>query len=202
MRIGLVGSAEGDVALLREAVDYLFDDQAVERVIYLETDGTAQRLAQEWSTQIMGDENCDRGFLRRALAIAPHGSPREILELLERDRYANRIRNLYDLPEPPARAIEMCEEKVVVLVHNKALLDAEDIANAFLVVYGSSRRFALNQFGPRTFFSPGAFTGELVFVLERQADGNLALLHVNPRSGAVVAKNVLEGRQSRVVVLS
>jgi len=44
------------------------------------------------------------------------------------------------LPPPPARAIEMIDDRVVLLVHDKAVLDEEDIANAHLIVYGKRSR--------------------------------------------------------------
>ena len=99
-------------------------------------------------------------------------------------------------------AVEVCDEKVVLFVHDKAHLDEEDIANAFLVVYGRSKALALNRFGPRSFFTPGPLSGKRVAVLEREPDGTLALAMFNPETGEPAGHETLVTRRSRVVVQS
>jgi len=87
-------------------------------------------------------------------------------------------------------------------VHDKGQLDAEDIANAFLVVYGRSKTVALNHFGPRTFFSPGPLKAGQVAIIERQRDGNLAIAQLNPETGESLGRTTLQTRLTKMVVLS
>ena len=81
-------------------------------------------------------------------------------------------------------------------------LDEEDIANAFLVVYGRSKACALNRFGPRTFFTPGPLKAGRIAVLEPEADGALAIAQFNPHTGEPAGRDTLLSRQARLVVQS
>ncbi len=202
MRIGLLGPADGNKELLREAADFLLGDCAVDQAVYLGHDDTARRVVDAWAEQVMGGEASEDAFLREARRVALAGTADDIKTLLARDHEVRRLAALRCLPPPPARAVEVCDEKVVLFVHDKAHLDEEDIANAFLVVYGRSKALALNRFGPRSFFTPGPLSGKRVAVLEREPDGTLALAMFNPETGEPAGHETLVTRRSRVVVQS
>lgn len=202
MRIGLLGPADGDAALVRQAAEFLLERASVDQVVYLGTDDSAEVAAAAWALELMGFAATDDKFLERAFDLALGGTPEQIEELLERDQKVRRVAGLRCLPRAPARAVELFEDKVVLFVHDKAQLDAEDIANAFLVVYGRSKGVALNHFGPRTFFSPGPLKAGQVAVIERQRDGNLAIAQLSVQSGEVVGRTTLETRRAKMVVLS
>jgi hypothetical protein len=151
----------------------------------------------------MGENASEDHFLRRTLELSRAGDPAQIDELLKRDADVRRLAALRRLPAPPARAVEMFEDKVVLFVHDKSQLDAEDIANAYLVVYGRSKAVALNHFGPRTFFSPGPLRLGQVAVLERDSDGNVVIVRLDFNSGEVLGRTALQaGGRTKMVVLS
>jgi hypothetical protein len=202
MRIGLLGPADGNTELLREAADFLLGDCGVDQAVYLGNDDSARHVVDKWAEQVMGGEASEDAFLREARRVALSGSAEEIQTLLTRDHEVRRLSALRCLPPPPARAVEVCDEKVVLFVHDKALLDEEDIANAFLVVYGRSKALAINRFGPRSFFTPGPLSGKRVAVLEREVDGTLAIAMFNPETGEPAGHETLIARRSHVVVQS
>jgi hypothetical protein len=214
MRIGLLGPAEADATLVRKAAEFLLDAAGAQQAIYLGADDGAELAYAYWSADVMGQNASDaaRGsahdhneehFLRRTLELSRAGAPAQIEELLKRDAAVHRLTALRRLPPPPARAVEMFEDKVVLFVHDKSMLDAEDIANAYLVVYGRSKAVALNHFGPRTFFSPGPLKLGQVAMLERDGEGNVVIVRLDFQSGEVLGRTALQGGgRTKMVVLS
>jgi hypothetical protein len=53
----------------------------------------------------------------------------------------------------------MFGDRVAVLIHDKALLDEEDIFSAKLLVYGKSDKALVKAIGPRWFMTPGPVGG-------------------------------------------
>lgn len=203
MRIGLLGPADADATLVRKAAEFLLGPGGAEQAIYLGADDGAESAYAAWSADLMGEKANEEQFLRRTLELSRTGAPAQIEELLRRDQAVRRLSALRRLPAAPARAVEMFEDKVVLFVHDKSQLDAEDIANAYLVVYGRSKAVALNHFGPRTFFSPGPLKLGQVAVLERDAEGNVVIVRVDFNSGEVLGRTALQaGGRTKMVVLS
>lgn len=200
MRLGLVGPAEGDVKLLRDAAEFLLGDCGVDEAIYLGVDDTVRRVVDAWSAEVMGGPASEDAFLRAAAKISIDGEAAEISALLKRDQEVRRLSALRCLPPPPARAVEVFDDKVMLFVNDKALLDEEDIANAFLVVYGRGKQLALNRFGPRTFFTPGPLKAGRVALIERENDGSLAIAQFNPQTGEPTGREALFTRGARLVV--
>lgn len=202
MRIGLLGPSEDDPTLLREAAEFLLRDCGVDQAVYLGADELAAQVVQGWAEQVMGGSATEEAFLCEAARLARSGTPEAIRAFLQRDHEVRRLSALRCLPPPPARAVEVVDDKVVLFVHEKSLLDEEDIANAFLVVYGRSKSSALNRFGPRSFFTPGPLRAKRVAVLERESDGSLAIAQFDPQTGEPVGRDVLHGSHARLVVQS
>lgn len=202
MRIGLLGPADDDPALARKAAEFLLGAPDVEQVVYLGADAAIEKAAEAWSRELMGGASDEESFLMRAYELSRTGSAAQIHDFLARDAAAQRLEKLRYLPEPPTRAVEMFEDKVILFVHDKAQLDAEDIANAYLVVYGRSKSMALNHFGPRTFFAPGPLKTGHVACLERRGDNQLVIAQIDFYSGEVVSCTPLSAGRSKVVVLS
>ena len=93
----------------------------------------------------------------------------------------------------------MIDDRIVLVVHDKSVLDEEDIANASLVVYGQSKEILLKRFGPRYFFTPGPLRAQKVGVIEREDDGRLAVAAFAP-SGTPLWREVLAGKGVKVTV--
>jgi hypothetical protein len=82
--------------------------------------------------------------------------------------------------QPPKQAIEMLDDRIVIVVYDKAVLDKDDIANAHIVVYGRSKEALLKQFGPRAFFTPGLLSGGQLGVLSVDTAGTVTVETFTP----------------------
>jgi len=200
MRIGLLGPAEGEPAQLREASEFLLGTAGVDQAIYLGAQDTLRAMVDAWACEVMqGPAGWDH-FLDRAAALALGASSRELDALLAQQRKLERLGALRSLPPPPARAVELFDDKVVLFVHDKAQLDPEDIENALLIVYGRGKQSAMHRFGPRAFFTPGPVAKGCVAILEPTPDGQLAIAQFDPRTSEPRGRELLSGRKPRVVV--
>ncbi|MDB4972815.1 MAG: hypothetical protein JWN48_1156 [Myxococcaceae bacterium] len=186
--------------MLRDAGEFLLGDCGVEQAFYLGSESTFRSTLDSWTSEVMQGAGSDEQFLQQALELALTGEPGAISALLQRDKERQRLSALRALPMPPERAVELFDDKLILFVHDKAQLDQDDIANAFLIVYGRSKQGALHRFGPRTFFTPGPLKLGRVGVLERAADGHLAIAQFDPRTGEPCGREVVHVRRSRMVV--
>lgn len=202
MRIGLLGPAEGNEAALRDAVEFLLGDAGVDQAIYLGHDEhTIERVITEWAREILGSEPGFDAFLERAVELARSGTPEQIEELLGAETALRRLAAIRKLPPPPARAVEMVADRIVLVVHDKSVLDEEDIANAALIVYGSGKKAELRRFGPRYFLTPGPVAEGRVAVLEVEDDGNVSIA-LFETSGLPVWREKMARRTSKMNVVS
>lgn len=198
MRIGLIGPAlASDDESLRDAVEFLLGDAEAEHAIYLGDDDAADRFAARLQVELRGTDT--RSFLDRAVDLACHGTPEQLFEELDADRQLRRLERLRALPASPARAVEIVGDRIVLMVHDKRVLDEDDIANATMIVYGRSDELLLKRFGPRYFFSPGPLAGGKVGLLEADEDGRIALSAYAP-SGEPLWREVLQGKRSKLSV--
>lgn len=196
MRIGLLGPGR-DEAVFREAVRYLLGAADVEQVVYLGEASFLEAATTRWAREL--DVATEDGFLRRALDVAMSGSPEDVEELLARDALTARLARIRKLPPPPARAIELIDDRVVVFVHDKSVLDEEDIANAALVVYGRSSEAGLRRFGKRLFLTPGPLEGRHVGLVEDDAEEG-AVVSLVDLDGKAVAREALIAGSTKMTV--
>jgi len=169
MRIGLIGPALDSKPKLERALELLSGDGAMRQIIYLGGDDAAgQVVAARARVGLDADT-----FLRRAAQLAPRGSADEIVQLLAEERNTSRLGLIRRLPEPPARAIEMMDKWIVLAVHDKAVLDEDDISNAHIIVYGRAEEASLDRFGPRCFFTPGPLSLDQLGCLELMPQGHV-----------------------------
>ncbi|MET0391028.1 MAG: hypothetical protein ABW321_33965 [Polyangiales bacterium] len=171
MRMGIIGKAEGAYQELRSAIELFLRAPDLKQIVYLGDDDAITQMAAHIASEQLDDED----FLRRGVELACHGSPDAIERLLAADREAQRISLLRRLPDPPACAIEMLEKWIVLAVHDKAILEEDDVANAHVIVYGEAPEAAFKRFGPRSFLTPGPLTKGCVGCVELRTDGGLDL---------------------------
>ncbi|MFW6050993.1 MAG: hypothetical protein ACODAU_07455 [Myxococcota bacterium] len=198
MRIGVIGPADGHLDVLREAAEFLLGDAGVDQAIYLGMDDAVDQVVQRWSAEVMGGDGED-AFLDRAAQLALKGTAEDIDALIDADDRRHRLGSLRRLPPPPARAIEMVEDRIVVVVHDKGVLDEEDIANAHVIIYGKSAEPLLKRFGPRCFFTPGPLSDRKVGILEVERDGRTRIGLFEP-NGNPVWRETLQGRGAKIMV--
>jgi hypothetical protein len=178
MRLGFIGPCRGDVAALRPLAELLLFELGVARVVYLGADDALDRAIKGWPERF-GAPPDEQAFLTEAALLAPD-APAEIIEaLLERDRKRHRLADLAALPPPPSRAVEMLDDRVVLMVYDKGVLDEDDVANATAIVWGNAPEAQLRAIGPRVFLTPGWVTapsGPCVATVEYQDDALLCAL--------------------------
>jgi hypothetical protein len=169
VRIGVIGQAGKAKGELRKAVEMFLADPEIKQVIYLGMDGVLESVVAEWAKQNLGESD----FLARGADMACTGSAEQIEALLGEDRSVQRLSAVRRLPDPPARAIEMLEKWIVLAVHDKSILDEDDVANAHLIVYGKANEADFKRFGPRAFLTPGPLNKGKVGRLTLRGDGHL-----------------------------
>jgi hypothetical protein len=197
MRIGVIGPAGKTQDELRRAIELFLADPEIKQIIYLGSDGAAEAAVDEFSRGQL-DEN---EFLTRGAELACHGAPEDIEQLLGQEAAAQGLSRVRRLPDPPARAIEMLEKWIVLAVHDKAILDEDDVANAHVIVYGKSPDADFKRFGPRSFLTPGPLAKGRVGRISLRPDGGLdvALLDLD---GQHVLRESMAPTLAKMVVAS
>jgi hypothetical protein len=155
MRLGLLGPANGDLAGLARCAEFLLNGARVPRAIYLGADDALEDTVGLWAESLVGPDPSDEGVWERALVAAATGSPEQIDAFLRAERARQRLKSLEHLPPEELRTVEMFGDRVAVLIHDKALLDEEDIFSATFLVYGRSSGPLVKKIGPRWFLTPG-----------------------------------------------
>lgn len=195
MRIGLVGPGADAPSQLERALSMLLADATVRHVLYLGDDDAVDPLIAKWSSRGLDEDT----LLSKAASLAVNGDPEEITALLEADRAARRPLAVRKLPALPSRAIEMLDRFIVLGVHDKAVLDEDDIASSHIVVYGKSDGPSLRRFGPRSFFTPGPVQAGHVGILSLEPTGHCEV-SVAMLSGNVILRERLPAPSAKVVV--
>lgn len=155
MRLGLLGPAGTDVGALGKAAEFLLNGARVHRAIYLGNDGALDRAVAAWARKLVGDDPSDDAAWRRAATTAVSGNAAAIDKFVQSERARLRLKSLEALPEGISRTIEMVGDRVAVLIHDKALLDEEDILAANLLFFGKSDAPLVRKIGARWFVTPG-----------------------------------------------
>lgn len=195
MRIGLVGPGADAPAELERALSMLLEDASIRQVLYLGDDDAIDPLIAAWRGRGLDEDT----LLSQAAALALNGSADEISALLEADRAARRPLAVRKLPPLPSRAVEMLDRFIVLGVHDKAVLDEDDIASAHIIVYGKADGPSLRRFGPRSFFTPGPVRGGHVGYLALEPSGQCEVA-VARLSGNVILREHLPAPSAKLVV--
>jgi len=138
MRFGIIGTADGALPELRGAIELFLRDAGLTQVLYLGPDDAIVRVAEQLDAAQLDADS----FLRQAADLACQGTSEAIAQLLAADDDAQRIELVRRLPEPPACAREMLGSWAMLAVHDKAVLEEHDVANAHVpklsIVIGGS----------------------------------------------------------------
>jgi hypothetical protein len=175
VRLALLGPCEGDLWALARAATTALDTLVADQVVYLGTDGALDHVVEEWAQTIGVDATIDDRL--RSDPSLLDAEPAVIAEEVERERARLRLGRLRTLAGPGLRALEILNDRVVLLVDDKAVLDEEDLLPATIIVFGKGEP-TVRRIGSRTFACPGALNvrGQGVILLdEGEASVNIAL---------------------------
>jgi predicted phosphodiesterase len=157
VRIGLASDSFGNLDALERAID-TFGRQRADRVFFLggrcaDVDRVlARRRSGSREVPVPGTDleflSAVRGALERQAGVGNDPGPRIV-------KIASRACPEYESGTPPRKQVDMVDGHICCLVHDKAELSREDIANATVLFHGNSVQAALVQIGPRYFVTPG-----------------------------------------------
>ena len=197
MRLGFIGPAKSDTAALEQAAKLLIVDYEVDQIIYLGEDDALQEFVSAHEDE--GDGDADR-IEHRVAQVAATGSTTDIEDVLRRLRGARYLEKLRVAPRPPTRAMEMLDDRIVMIVRNKGTLGEEDVINSNVVVYGDANELMFKRFGPRCFFCPGPLEGGYVGLLDDHSDTGGVVLKAIGVNGEVWWTEPIQGRGAKVMV--
>jgi len=192
VRLGLLGPADGDVAGLGRAADFLLNVAKVDRAIYLGNDESLESAVVSWAMRLVGHDPTDEGAWERAGELALRGTFAEIDWFVRAQRARLRLRALESLPSGQSRTIEMIGDRVAILIHDKGLLDEEDIFAAHLLIYGRGDKPLVKRIGTRWFLTPGPINS---------AGGGIAVLD-DAKDEIELSIYDVEGKQSSTQLLA
>ena len=159
MRLGLIGPADENLAALARTAEFLLNGAKVTRAIYLGADEAIEDTVSLWAESLVGPDASDEGVWSRAFGVVTSGTTEQLDAFLFAERARLRLKSLERLPPEELRTVEMFGDRVAVLIHDKALLDEEDIFSARLLIYGKSDGALVKAIGPRWFMTPGPVGG-------------------------------------------
>jgi predicted phosphodiesterase len=158
VRIGLASDSHGNLDPLERAIA-LFERAQVDRIFFLggrvaDVDAVlARRRAGPRGAPVPSSDaeflSAVRSALARHAAAGAHTLAGRIV------RVASRACPEYETRKVPAKQMDLVDGRICCLVHDKAELSREDIANASVLFHGNSAAAALVQIGPRCFVTPG-----------------------------------------------
>jgi hypothetical protein len=195
MRLGFIGPADTDADALEQAAKLLICDFEADAVIYLgEDDALLEFVAAHES------EDNEHPIEQRVAQVAATGSPDDIEDVLRKLRGALYLGKLRIAPPPPTRAMEMLDDRIVLIVRHKSTIGEEDVINSNIVVYGDADELMFKRFGPRCFFSPGPLDDGHVGLLDDQSEAGGVVLKAIDLSGDVWWSEPIQGRGAKVMV--
>lgn len=173
MRLALLGPADGNVDALEVAAKFALEAREVDRAVYLGLDGAMDVAVSQWAADLVGGDASEQGVFARAAKTCVRATAEDIDRHLARERARGALRVFESLPNAETRAIEMLGGALVVMIHDKAWLDEEDMLPARVLVFGRSRSPVVKQVGQRWFLSPGSLAEGGLMTLEDAEDAVL-----------------------------
>jgi len=141
-----------------------------------------------------------RAIEQQVAQIAATGSPEEIEDVLRKLRGARYLGKLRVAPPAPRRAMEMLDDRIVIIVRNKTTIGEEDVINSNVVVYGDAKALMFKRFGPRCFFSPGPLGLGHIGLLDDQSETGGVVLKAIDLAGEIVWSEPIQGQGAKVMV--
>jgi predicted phosphodiesterase len=202
LRIGLASDSHGNVPALERALEH-FRRCRVDRVFFLggrAADVDAALALRSGGSRGAPVPESDAEFLtavRGALARQEEAPASDRLDG-RIVRVASRACPEYETGKVPRKQVDLLEGHIACLVHDRAELTRDDIANAALLFHGNAVAPALVQIGPRCFVTPG----HLRTPAPEGRPATFALLEVTAREVVltVYGEGAVELRKDRVFI--
>lgn len=175
MRLALFGPAEGHTEALEAAARFALQ-LGVDRAVYLGVDGALDAVIRDWASRLVGDNPSEAGVWSRAVRACARATPADIDRYIAKERERASLRVFESLPDAETRAVEMLGGALVVMIHDKAELNEEDMLPARVLLFGKSKAAVVKQVGQRWFLSPGSFDEAGLMVLDDADEGILLTL--------------------------
>ena len=195
MRLGFIGPAGTDAAALEQAAKLLICDFEVDTVIYLGEDDALREFVAAHES-----DDSRHTIEQRVAEVAATGSTEDIEDVLRRLRGARYLSKLRVAPPPPTRGMEMLDDRIVLIVRNKAIIGEEDVINSNVVVYGDAKELMFKRFGPRCFFSPGPLDVGHLGLLDDHSEAGGVVLNAIDLNGEISWSEPIQGRGAKVMV--
>ncbi|MGB5194758.1 MAG: hypothetical protein WBN70_17370 [Polyangiales bacterium] len=195
MRLGLIGPANTDTAALERAAKLLIVEYEVDQVIYLGEDDALREFVTAHESEGNGHP-----IEQQVARVAATGSPSDIEDVLVQLRGARYLEKLRVAPRPPTRAMEMLDDRIVLIVRSKTTLGEDDVVNSNVVIYGDARELMFKRFGPRCFFSPGPLAGGRLGLLDDRSEAGGVELRAIDIGGEILWTEPIQGRGAKVMV--
>ena len=193
--MGFIGPADTDAAALEQAAKLLICDLEVDAVIYLGEDDALRDFVAAHESK-----DSDHTIEQRVADVAATGSADDIEDVLRELRGARYLGKLRVAPPAPRRAMEMLDDRIVLIVRNKSTVGEEDVINSNVVVYGDATELMFKRFGPRCFFSPGPLDVGHVGLLDDHSESGGVVLKAINLSGEVAWSEPIQGRGAKMMV--
>jgi hypothetical protein len=193
MRLALLGPAGNRTEALAAAARFVLDQLEVDRAMYLGVDGALDAIVTDWAKELVGEDATEEGLWHRSLHACSSAEPDAIDHYIAAERGRAALRRFEALPDAGTRAVEMLGGALAVIIHDKALLDEEDMLPARLLLFGKSSTPVIKQVGQRWFLSPGSFDHAGIMTLDD--DGDAIALTLYDAATRVVRNEQLSTRK-------
>lgn len=201
-RLGFIGPVanDGGSQYLERAAGLLLDDHGASRAIYLGDQRTFEETVASLASQLVGTQPTDDAIWQRAKQLVDSGPPGDIDEFVRREHARNRLRALERLADGAPCTIEIVGRSIAVVVHDKSVLDEEDIFSADIVIYGHADAPLVRRIGTRWFITPGPLgpAGGLCLFDEADDQAHVTILTTNGET--VESKALPRGRTNKLRV--
>lgn len=199
MRLALLGPAGTRTEALAAAARFALERLEVDRAVYLGVDGALDSVITDWARELVGDNPTEEGVWHRSLHACSEAEAAHIDQYIAAERGRAALRRFEALPDAGTRAVEMLGGALAVMIHDKALLDEEDMLPARLLLFGKSPKAVIKQVGQRWFLSPGSFDDAGLMTLDDDGEG-ISLTLYDGASNVVRSEQLSTGRGAKLRV--
>jgi hypothetical protein len=188
VRIGLLGSIDGQASYVKGLGSFCLDALRAERVVYLGADDALDRVVSGWATQLVGEHPEESAIWLRTLRCVDATSEKiDLFIAAERARQA--LKRFESLPDADRRSLETLQYSKILLCHDREALAEEDLAHASIVAYGNCNTPQVEELDGRYFICPGSLTEAGLMVLDD--DERELRLRVFDRTARLLNEQVL-----------